>query len=112
MNPTTLHDLNAVALVLAGIVLSILLPLAVAALRKASGLEGTPLATPTFLQKLAAAWERYGGTKYLLILLGATLVAVAIVYLLGMKFFTTRDAILAGFAWESLLSKTLTKKQP
>lgn len=112
MNPTALPNLNAVLLVLAGIILSMLLPLAVATLRKATHLETLSPEKPTFMQKLAAAWQRYGGTKYLIFLLAATLVAVVIVFLLGMQFFTNRDAILAGFAWESLLSKTLTKKQP
>jgi hypothetical protein len=32
-------------------------------------------------------------------------VAIVIVFLLGMNFSTPRDAVLAGFAWESLLNK-------
>jgi hypothetical protein len=106
--PHALHSIPAVLLVLGGIILSMLLPLAVRTLRKATGLEGAEERAggpPSFFDKLRAAWTRYGGNKYLIILLASTLVALVIVYLLGMKFFTAHDAILAGFAWESLLNK-------
>ena len=46
-----------------------------------------------------------------MILLAGTLIAVVIVFVLGMAFFTARDAILAGFAWESLLNKTLSQRR-
>jgi hypothetical protein len=32
-----------------------------------------------------------------------------IVFLLGLKFYTSRDAALAGFAWESLINKLFGK---
>jgi hypothetical protein len=106
----TLPPLNATVLVFLGIILSVLLPLAVKALRKATGFEAVP--RPSFSERLKAAWIRYGGNKYLVILLAGTLVATVIVFVLGMAFFTARDAILAGFAWESLLNKTLAKNNP
>jgi len=104
---TNLPPAQAVALVFAGILLSVFLPLAVNAIKKVSGtLEGAaPQPPPTFGQRLRAAWVRYAGNKYLALLVAGTLVAIVIVFLLGMQFFTARDAILAGFAWESLLNK-------
>jgi hypothetical protein len=105
--PNTLPPFNATLFVLLGIILSVLLPLAVKALRRATGLEAGP--RPSFFERLKAAWTRYGGNKYLIILLAGALVAIVIVFVLGMAFFTARDAILAGFAWESLLNKTLAK---
>lgn len=111
-DPKALSDFTAVGFVLCGIILSIVLPLAVAALHRITGsqkerLEAIGQKPPTIFERLASAWARYGGTKYLIALVAATLVAVVIVYLFGMKFYTNRDAILAGFAWESLLNKTL-----
>ncbi len=109
--PNALPELHAVLFVLVGIILSVLLPLAVKAMRKVGGLEGLETTRPSFAARLSAAWTRYGGNKYLVLLLAGTLIAVVIVFLLGMKFFTARDAILAGFAWESLLNKTLAPRQ-
>jgi len=103
--PIALPSAEAIALVFVGILLSIFLPVAVTAIRKA-GLEGLENRPPSLSERLSAAWKRYGGNKYLALLVAATLVAAVIVFLLGMQFFTPRDAILAGFAWESLLSKT------
>jgi hypothetical protein len=104
--PTVLPSTQAVWLVLVGILLSVLLPLAVSAFKKAAGLEGADgKADHSFSARLKAAWIRYGGNKYLIMLLAGTLIAFVIVFLLGMTFSTGRDAILAGFAWESLLSK-------
>ncbi|MBZ5505830.1 MAG: hypothetical protein LAO78_10115 [Acidobacteriia bacterium] len=88
--------------VLAGILLSLVLPVAVKILRAARLESGEK---PRFWQRVAAAWTKYGGNRYLKIILAATLVAVVLVFLLGMKFFTARDAVLAGFAWESLINK-------
>src|SRR5262245_37065680 len=113
--PVALSSLNAVLFVLVGIILSILLPLAIKVLRRASGLENKGLESASMLTRIKArikdAWIRYGGNKYLAVLLAGILVAIVIVYLLGMQFFTVRDAILAGFAWESLLNKTFAKNQ-
>ncbi len=92
------------AWVLAGIIISLLLPLAVRTLRAAK-LEG--MEKPTLGQRFAAAWKNYGGNRYLGIALAATFVAIVLVFLLGLEFFTARDAALAGFAWESLINKLL-----
>ena len=96
--------------VILGIIISLVLPLAVRtlqnaqleAMRKPGGLESN---RPTWWDFIAAAWTRYGGSKYLYIFLAAILVAVVLVFLLGLKFYTSRDAALAGFAWESLINK-------
>ena len=74
------------------------------ALRKAK-LEG--IEKPSFGQRVAAAWKKCGGNKYLGIVLAAVFVAIVLVFLLGLKFFLARDAALAGFARESLINKLL-----
>lgn len=79
------------------------LPVAVRTLRSAK-LEGTE-EKPSFWQRVATAWKKYGGNRYLAIAAAAMLVAVVLVFLLGLEFFTARDAALAGFAWESLINK-------
>jgi predicted membrane-bound spermidine synthase len=101
---TALNPLMTVTWVFVGIVLSLVLPLAVRALKRVK-IEG--VAKKTFGERLAEAWTRYGGNRYLGALVGATLVAIVLVFLLGLDFPTTRDAALAGFAWESLLGKVL-----
>ena len=89
--------------VLLGIILSLVLPVAVKILQRAK-LEGLEK-KKSLIERLKTAWEKYGGEKYLKILLAAILVAVVLVFLLGLKFYTPRDAALAGFAWESLINK-------
>ena len=101
----------AVIWVLLGIFISLVLPLAVNTLKGASGLEGIDEPKPSLGQKLSAAWTQYGGNKYLGILLAAVVVAVVIVFLLGLQFFTPRDAAIAGFAWESFVKKLFAKQQ-
>src|SRR3712207_4621810 len=96
--------------VVVGIIVSLVLPLAVSALKRASGLEALG-DNPTFWQRVVALWHRFHGNKYLGILLAAVVVALVIVFLLGLKFYTVRDAALAGFAWESFV-KTLFSKRP
>jgi hypothetical protein len=94
--------------VLLGIIISLVLPLAVRTLQRArleSRMEGIENKEPSWWERFAAVWNRYGGSKYLTIFLAATLVAVVLVFLLGLKFYTPRDAALAGFAWESLINK-------
>jgi len=99
----------AVVWVLVGIIISLVLPLAVRILQKGRGLEeGGP--KPTLGQKLAAAWVQYGGNKYLMMLLAAIVVAVVIVFLLGLQFYTVRDAAIAGFAWESFVKKLFAQQ--
>jgi hypothetical protein len=97
-----LSPIMSIVWVLVGILLSLLLPVAIKILR-AARLEGGK--KPTLGERVAGAWAKYGGNTYLKIILAATLVAVVLVFLLGMKFFTARDAVLAGFAWESLINK-------
>jgi hypothetical protein len=99
---TALSPAMATGWVLAGIIISLLLPLAIRTLRAAK-LEG--IAKPTIGQRLAAAWHEYGGNRYLGIAIAATFVAIVLVFLLGLEFFTARDAALAGFAWESFINK-------
>lgn len=102
----------AVLWVLIGVIISLVLPLAVRTLQKARGLEGITGPKPTFAKRLAAAWVQYGGNKYLAILLAAFVVAVVIVFLLGLQFFTVRDAAIAGFAWESFVKKLFAQQNP
>jgi hypothetical protein len=109
--PTQLTDLTAVAWVLGGILSSLLLPIAVRTLRKYSKLEDKA-PKPGFTERLRNAWHQYGGNRYLAVLAAASFVAGVVVFLLGLKFFTARDAALAGFAWESLVNKLLTQQQP
>lgn len=108
--PTALSYGEAVLWFLVGILISIVLPHAVRTLRKRAGLEEKrPGLPPTLIQRISmrvdAAWKQYGGNKYLLLLLAAVLVAVVLVFLLGLQFYTPRDAVLAGFGWESLINK-------
>jgi hypothetical protein len=95
---------------LVGILVSLILPVAVKILRAASSLDKRN--PPTFWQRIKAAWAQYGGNKYLTIFLAAVVVAVALVFLLGLQFFTARDAALAGFAWESLINKLFATQNP
>ena len=106
-----LPPLLAVLWVLLGILISLVLPIAVKTLRKAGGLEGLPEQKPTLLQRIRAAWIQYGGNKYVGILLAASVVAVVIVFLLGLQFHTVRDAAIAGFAWESFVRKLFGQQQ-
>ncbi len=109
VNPPPALSLGAtVSWVLVGIIISVVLPLAVLAVRRVStGLEELEGRQPSLAERVAAVWKQYGGNKYLLALLGAFVIAVVLVFLLGLEFYTARDAALAGFAWESLLNKLL-----
>lgn len=99
----TLSKVAATLWLLIGILISLILPVAVSVLRDASQrLEGR---RPTWKQRIVSAWKRYGGNRYLKIFLSAVCVAVALVLLLELEFFKIRDAVLAGFAWESLINK-------
>jgi len=100
--------LAAIGWVLVGIIISLLLPVAVRTLRSAKLEE----AEKALSQRIAAAWIRYGGYKYLRIAIAATVVAAVLVFLLGLEFYTGRDAALAGFAWESLINKLFSRQQP
>jgi len=112
-NAISMPQALAVLWVLVGIVISLVLPVALRVLRAAKpagGLERRQ-ARPSFLQRFAAAWTRYGGNRYLKILAAATFVAVVLVFVLGLSFYTARDAALAGFAWESLINKLLATRE-
>lgn len=99
--------------VLVGILISLLLPLAVSTL-KTTPLEARKRKTGSTLGRLwlrvIAGWNEYGGSRYLAILLAAVLVAIVLVFLLGLTFYIPRDAALAGFAWESLINKLLGQR--
>jgi hypothetical protein len=106
--PASLTPGITVVWVLAGIIISLVLPVAVKTLHKASALEALELGPkPSLGQRLALAWKNYGGNKYLAVVLAATVVAIVLVFLLGLEFTRPRDAALAGFAWESLVSKLM-----
>jgi hypothetical protein len=110
-----LSPIYATLWVLIGIIISLVLPLAVNTLKKAGKLEELEELegdkAPGFSQRLAAAWKQYGGNKYLTILLAAILIAVVIVFILGLQFYAARDASIAGFAWESFVKKVFAKQQ-
>lgn len=107
--PTILPSSEAIPLVIVGILLSVFLPVAVNMIKKA-GLEELQR-PPSLSERLKAALIRYGGNKYIRLLIGAIVVAIAIVFLLGLQFFTARDAVLAGFAWESFVTKLMAQRQ-
>jgi hypothetical protein len=109
--PVHLSDLLAIAWVLAGILCSLILPIAVSTLKKFSKLEDKA-PKPGFTERIRNAWQRYGGNNYLKILAAASFIAGVVVFLLGLKFYTARDAALAGFAWESLVNKLFTQQAP
>lgn len=103
--PVALTPVIATLLVLVGILVSLLLPLAVNTLKKASGGLESGETRPSLWQRFVAAWKQYGGNKYLGILVAAAFIAAVIVFLLGLQFYTQRDAAIAGFAWESFVKK-------
>lgn len=90
--------------VLMGILISLVLPITINTLRSATiTLESNK--QPTVWEQVITAWKQYNGTKYFKILLAATFMAIVLVCLLDLKFYGLREAILAGFAWESLVNK-------
>lgn len=104
---TALSMGSAIGFVLIGIIISLVLPVAIGTLKKAKGLETRQ---PTWGARLAAALRQYGGNRYVQILGAAAFVAVVLVWMLGLQFSTPRDAVLAGFAWESLVNKLMGGK--
>lgn len=110
-NPEILTSAATVTWVFVGIIISLALPVAIRTLKVQGGVEGARSATkPTIGQRIAKAWKDYGGNKYLAIAVSAAVVAIVIVFLLGLEFYTVRDAAIAGFAWESLINKVMTQK--
>jgi len=108
-NIAPLTPVMAVVWVLVGIIISLVLPVAVRTLKKASGLEDLEK-KPSLGERIKNAWIQYGGNRYLAILVAAIVVAVVIVFLLGLQFNTVRDAAIAGFAWESFVNKLFAKQ--
>lgn len=104
-----LAPLEAILYVVGGIILSFVLPFAVKTLQR-SKLENLERKL-TLWERITNVWQKYEGRKYLGILVSAILVASALIFLLGLKFSTPRDAVLAGFAWESLINKLSGKSQ-
>jgi hypothetical protein len=92
-----------------GILISLILPLAVRTLRRAK-LEANEAIKPSLGQQLAKAWARYGGNRYLAIVAAAVLVACVFLFVTGQTFYQIRDAVLAGFAWESFVNKIYSSK--
>ncbi|MEH2258982.1 hypothetical protein [Nostoc sp.] len=103
-----LTPIEATIWVLVGILLSLVLPVAVRTLQRAK-LETAD--KPSIGERISEAWKRYGGSKYLGIFLAAILIAIVVVFLLGLKFYTVRDAALAGFAWESFVNKLFRESE-
>ncbi len=98
-----LSQVSTTICVLIGILISLILPVAVNVLKDASTrLEGKKRTLGTRIQ---SAWKRYGGNRYLIIFFAAVFIAIVMVLLLELEFFKVRDAVLAGFAWESLVNK-------
>jgi hypothetical protein len=97
---TPLSPVASVLWVFVGIVISFVLPIAVNYLKSLKSAERM-----TFWEKIVAAWKQYGGRRYTLFALAALVVAIVAVFLLNLSFYTVRDAVLSGFAWESLVSK-------
>jgi len=108
MNPAqnlSLPPVAAVLWVVGGILLSLILPVAVKTRRGAKGTEKTGDTRPTLGQRFAAAWRKYGGNKYVVILFASLAVALVLVFLVGGEFKSPKEAVLFGFAWEGLLNK-------
>ena len=104
-----LEPIMAFLWVLAGILISLILPIAVKTLKRASGLESAGEIKPSLGQRLYGAWIAYGGPKYLAIFLAAVVVAAVILMMTGLEFYKMRDAAFAGFAWESLVNKLFSQ---
>jgi hypothetical protein len=92
-----------------GILMSLILPIAVNTLRRATTrLESTP---PAFGERVIHAWKAYNGPKYLAIFLACVVLSIALVLFFGDYLREPRDALLAGFAWESLINKLVGHQQ-
>ncbi len=102
----TLSTVMSIFWVFIGILISLILPIAVKVLKPQRSTSERDDRS-TLWQKIAGAWEQYSGSKYLMKFLAAVFVAIVLVLLLGLEFSTVRDAVLAGFAWESLLNKLM-----
>ena len=99
----------AILWVLIGVLVSLILPVAVNTLRRVTTrLEATQ---PTFGQQVMRAWKQYNGPKYLTIFLASVVLSVVLVLFFGDYLREPRDALLTGFAWESLINKLVGHQQ-
>lgn len=103
--PTPLSFVEAVLWFLVGMIFSIVIPVAIKTVQKKAGLESIGEPHPTPGQRIAAAWKRYGGNRYLKFLIAASIVALFLVLILQLQFYTLRDAVVAGVGWESFVNK-------
>ena len=110
--PTALGFVETVFWFFLGILISIFFPVIIKTVRRNTGLE-SKVAEPTlsFGKRIQTAWDQYGGNRYLKLLVATVLVAVVLVFVLGLKFYTARDAALAGIGWESLSNKLFVQQK-
>ena len=109
--PTPLSFVEAVLWFLVGMIFSIIVPVAIKTVQKKAGLESIGEPHPTLGQRIAIAWKRYGGNRYLMFLIAASIVALFLVLILQLQFYTLRDAIVAGVGWESFVNKFSASRQ-
>ncbi len=109
--PTPLSFVEAVLWFLVGMIFSVIIPVAIKTVQKKAGLESIGEPRPTLGQRIATAWKRYGGNRYLIFLIAASIVALFFVLILQFQFYTLRDAIVAGVGWESFINKVVTSRQ-
>lgn len=89
-----------------GMLISFFLPLVIESITKAyKSITGAKLT------KQPSWWERVNGPRYLRVIFGAFIVAMVLVFLLGIEPATTREASIAGLGWESLVGKLLAQNK-
>jgi hypothetical protein len=108
---TPLSFVEAVLWFLVGMIFSVIVPVAIKTVQKKAGLEAIGEPSPTLGQRIATAWKRYGGNRYLKFLIAASIVALFLVLILQFQFYTLLDAIVAGVGWESFVNKLSTSQQ-
>ncbi len=111
MQGELLSNTMAIIGVFMGILISLVLPIVINTLRRAATtLESNQ--QPTVWERVMSAWEQYNGPQYFRIFWAAVLLAVVLVFLLDLNFYGLREAMLAGFAWESLVNKLFGQQGP
>jgi hypothetical protein len=106
----SLSQQESILWVVVGIIASLVVPIAVKTLKGPnSGLETTE--KKSWWHHLCMAIMDYAGRGLSLVgyLIAAIVIGLVIVFMLDMKFSAMRDALLAGFAWESLVNKLFTQ---
>jgi hypothetical protein len=111
---------EAILWIVVGIIASFLVPVAISILLEAKRryAPSSPFEAKESKDKgpslLKAAWNRYG--RHIVFALGvvvaAGMLAAALVFIVGMKFDHWRQALVAGFAWQSLLEKLTGQMSP